>query len=176
MPQTHNTSQSEFLPEGTQKVLNAFDNLSTDEKLAWFYYVYEKMGDSITTAAPQAADPELAPVLLGNFFDLSKDEQLTVMRDIVEGKDTEYSRDYGAIKENNQLLVWYAWAQGMGNTVVGMPGSYQASQAVKDVLQHVEDLDFEEQMSMFRELASNMGYSDVAPIASQAETGKTSSL
>ncbi len=176
MPQTPNTSRSDFLPEETQKVVQAFDGLSTDEKLAWFYYVYEKMGDSITPAAPQAADPELAPVLLGDFFSLSKDEQLTVMREIVECKDTEYSRDYGAIKENNQLLVWYAWAQAMGDTVVGMPGNYQANQAIQDVLQHIEDLDFEEQISMFREIASNMGYSEVTPIATQAETGKTASL
>jgi len=176
MPQNPNTSSSEFLPAETQQVLQAFENLDTDAKLAWFYLVYKKMGSSITPAAPQATDPELAPFLLGNYFDLSNDEQLAIMRDIVEGKDTEYSRDYGILKENNQLMVWYAWAQGMGDTVVGMPSDYQPTEAINNLLGQTEGLDFEEQISFFRELASNMGYSEVGAAPSQAETGKTPSL
>jgi len=176
MPQNPNTTSSEFLPEKTQKVLQAFENLDTDAKLAWFYLVYKKMGSSITPAAPEATDPELAPLLLGDYFNLSDDEQLTIMRDIVERKDTEYSRDYGALKENNQLMVWYAWAQAMGNTVVGMPSNYQPTEAINNLLSQTEGLDFEEQISLFRELASNMGYSEVGAAPSQAETGKTPSL
>ncbi len=176
MPQNPNTSSAEFLPEKTQTVLQMFENLDTDAKLAWFYLVYKKMGSSITSAAPQATDPELAPVLLGDYFNLSDDEQLTVMRDVVEGKDTEYSRDYGALKENNQLMVWYAWAQAMGDTVVGMPSNYQPTESINNLLSQTEGLEFEEQISLFRELASNMGYSEVGTAPSQAETGKTPSL
>lgn len=169
-------SKSQYLPEETQKAVKAFENLATDDQLALFYYIYQKMGDSITPAAPEATDPELAPLLLGNFFNLEDDQQLGIMRDIVERKDTEYSRAYGALKENNQLMVWYAWAVAMGDTVVGMPGDYQPTQVINDILSQVEGLDFQEQISMFREIASNMGHTDVKPIPTQAETGKTASL
>ncbi|NEQ32385.1 MAG: orange carotenoid protein, partial [Leptolyngbya sp. SIO4C5] len=37
-------------------------------------------------------------------------------------------------------------------------------------------LEFESQISVLREAASNMGYSEVKEIASQNETGKTPSL
>jgi hypothetical protein len=57
-----------------------------------------------------------------------------------------------------------------------MPADYQASQAINDVLSHLEGLDFQEQISMLREIAGTMGYSDVKAIPSQAETGKTASL
>ena len=176
MVSEQNTIKSQALSEKTQKVVNAFEALSTDEKLAWFYFVYEKMGDSITPAAPTATDPEIAPLLLGNFFDLDDDKQLAIMREIVNREDTEYSRAYGAIKENNQLMVWYAWAQGMGDTVVDVPANYKASKAVSDLMGPIEDLDFQEQISVFRTIASNMGYTDIKPIPSQAETGKTASL
>jgi hypothetical protein len=118
----------------------------------------------------------MAPRLLGEFYEMSDDDQLAVMRAIVNREDTELSRAYGALTENNQLVVWYAWAVAMGDTVVDLPEGYQATQAINDVLSQIEGLDFEGQISLLREVAGNMGYSDVKPIPTQAETGKTASL
>jgi hypothetical protein len=176
MTSAQNTGRSSTRSEDTNKVAQAFDGLNTDEKLALLYYVYKKMGDSITPAAPTAANPEIAPRLLGEFYELSNDDQLAVMRSIVNREDTELSRAYGALTENNQLVVWYAWAQGMGDTVVDLPQDYQASQPINDTLSQIEGIDFEGQISLLREVVGNMGYSDVKPIPTQEETGKTASL
>lgn len=178
MPQSasQNVDPSEYLGNEIQGAMVDFNQLQTDDQLALLYYVYKKMGDSITPAAPEAAEPELAPILLGDFYNLSHQDQLQVMRDIVNRKDSEYSRAYGALKENNQLLVWYAWAVGMGESVVGMPAEYSPSDAINKALQRIEALEFEQQISLLRELVSNMGYSDVKAVPSQAETGKTASL
>jgi len=176
MTSAQETGRSSSRSENTKKVVQAFDTLSTDEKLALLYYVYKKMGDSITPAAPTAANPEMAPRLLGEFYELSDDDQLAVMRSIVNREDTELSRAYGALTENNQLVVWYAWAKGMGDTVVDLPKDYQPTQSINNALPQIEGLDFEGQISLLREIAGNMGYSDVKPIPTQAETGKTASL
>lgn len=171
-----NTKRSEYLNENTRKAVESYNKLGTDDKLALLYYVYEKMGDSVTPAAPAATEPELAPILMGDFYNLSHQDQLQVMRDIVNKTDSEYSRAYGALKENNQLMVWFAWAQAMGETVVGMPEGYSASDAINNALKQMESLDFEEQISLLREVASEMGHTDVHEIETQAETGKTASL
>lgn len=107
---------------------------------------------------------------------MSDDQQLAIMRDIVNCEDTDYSRAYGAIKENNQLLVWYAWAVAMGDTVVGMPDNYKSTDAINNLLSQIEGLDFEGQISVLRTIAGEMGYSDVKPVETQAQTGKTPSL
>ena len=73
-------------------------------------------------------------------------------------------------------MVWYAWAQAMGNTVVDMPQNYQATEAINNLLSQIEGLEFEDQISIFRTIAGEMGYSDVKPIETQAQTGKTASL
>ncbi|MFB2834056.1 orange carotenoid protein N-terminal domain-containing protein [Floridanema evergladense] len=171
-----NTIKSQALSEESLKVVDAFNALNTDEKLALLYYVYKKMGDSVTPAAPTATDPELAPKLLGDFYELDNDRQLAIMREIVNREDTEYSRAYGTLKQNNQLMVWFAWAQAMGDTVVDMPADYQATQAINDALGQIEKLDFEGQISVLRTVAEDMGYTDIQPIPTQAETGKTPSL
>ncbi|MBC6432374.1 orange carotenoid protein [Nostoc sp. HG1] len=176
MTASYDKTISQAQSNESQKLVDAFNNLDTDAKLAWFYLVYKRMGDSITPAAPAAAEPELAPLLLGDYFKLSNEQQLDIMRDIVNRKDTEYSRAYGAIKENNQLLVWYAWAVAMGDTVVDLPASYKPTKAINDLVSQIEKLDFDEQISVFRTIAGEVGYTDVKPIETQAETGKTSSL
>jgi Orange carotenoid protein, N-terminal len=176
MISNQNPIQSQALSQDSQNLVEAFDNLSTDEKLALLYFIYEKMGESITPAAPTATDPELAPLLMGDFYELSDEEQLAVMRQIVNCEDTEYSHAYGALKENNQLMVWYAWAQGMGDTVVDLPQGYKATKPVSDLLSQLEGFDFEAQISVLRTVASNMGYTNIQPIPTQAQTGKTASL
>ena len=98
------------------------------------------------------------------------------MRDIVNRKDTEYSRAYGALKENNQLLVWYAWAVAMGETVVDIPENYKPTEAINNLLSQIEGLEFEQQISVLRAIAAELGYSEVKPIETQAQTGKTPSL
>ncbi|MBW4663195.1 MAG: orange carotenoid protein [Chroococcus sp. CMT-3BRIN-NPC107] len=176
MASNHAAKQPQAQTAETQDAVKAFESLETDPKLALFYFIYEKMGDSITPAAPAATEPELAPKLMGDYYNLSKDEQLAIMRQIVNCEDTEYSRAYGALKENNQLMVWYAWAQAMGDSVVGMPQNYEKTQAISDVLSQIESLSFDDQISILRTIAGDMGCSDVKPIETQAQTGKTSSF
>lgn len=171
-----NTDGATYLPEDTKQLVDAFEALGTDDKLALLYLIYEKMGDSVTPAAPAATEPELAPTLMGDFYNLSDEQQLAVMREIVNREDTELSRAYGALKENNQLMVWFAWAQAMGDTVVGMPSGYQAAESLTNLLGKIEAIEFQEQISLLREVAGSMGYSEVQPIPTQAETGKTASL
>jgi Orange carotenoid protein, N-terminal len=176
MASSHAAKQPQALTGETQDAVKAFESLDTDTKLAVFYFIYEKMGDSITPAAPAATEPELAPRLLGDYYDLSKDEQLAIMRQIVNCEDTDYSRAYGALKENNQLMVWYGWAQAMGDSVVGMPQNYERTQAMNGVLSEIEMLSFDDQISILRTIAGDMGCSDVKAIETQAQTGKTSSF
>ncbi|MDY6780957.1 MAG: orange carotenoid protein N-terminal domain-containing protein [Cyanobacteriota bacterium] len=171
---TETTSQ--LVSEETKDIFQRYSHLSTDEKLALLYFIYEDMGDSITPAAPGAANPQFAPMLLKDFFSLSDEDQLAIMREIANGEETEYSRAYGALTANDQLLVWYVWAEGMGDTVVGLPDDYKASADSNDVLARIGDLEFESQISLLREIASKMGYSEVEAVPTQAETGKTPSL
>lgn len=171
-----NDKSSQLLSKESQRAFDAYTKLNTDEKLAFLYFVYEAMGDDVTPAAPTAADPNLAPILLGDFYNLSQDDQLAIMRQIVNGEDTEYSRAYGALAANNRLLVWFGWAQAMGDTVVDLPEDYEPAESMNSLLDQVEALEFQEQISVLREMALKMGHTEVHQIPTQAETGKTTSL
>ena len=104
MTSSFNGKIPQALTDETQSVVTKFDKLDTDSKLAWFYLVYKRMGDSITRAAPLAAEPELAPMLVQDYLEFSDDQQLQIMREVIEGADTDYSRTYGALKDSKSFI------------------------------------------------------------------------
>ena len=166
---------TQIAQQPTKTLFQRYDALSVDDKLALLFYVYKAMGESITPAAPGAANSGLAQPLVTEIFELSKDEQLAAMRAVVRGDQTDLSQRYGGLSANNQRLVWYGWAMAMGNQIIGMPSDYSPD-SVQTIRSDIEGLDFQSQISLLREAATQMGYSAVTAPPTQAETGKTDSL
>lgn len=136
----------------------AYQNLSTDDKLALLWYVYTKMGSSVTPAAPGAASDEIAEGLFNQVKELPFDEQLDVQRKIIEGQDTVISREYGALSENTQLYFWYRLAQGMeAGTIIPVPDNYEPAGAVTELVSQIELLEFEQQITFLRDSVVEAG-------------------
>ena len=138
--------------------LNSYNNLTTDEKLALLWYVYTKMGTSITPAAPGAAADEIADGLFNQVKELPFEEQLGVQRNIIEGKDSLISREYGSLSENTKLYFWYRLAQGMeAGTIIPVPDNYEPTGGVTELLSQIELMEFEQQITFLREAVVNAG-------------------
>ena len=173
---TSETQTSQITEQPTDKLFQRYDALGVDDKLALLYYVYKAMGGSITPAAPGAADPELAQPLIEELCGLSEDEQLEAMRAVVRRDETDISRRYGGLAANNKLLIWYGWAEAMGDRIVDMPSDYKPEGPVQKIVSDLKGLDFQAQISLLRETATQMGYTTVTAPPTQAETGVTDSL
>ena len=144
--------------QNISRALSSYKNLSTDEKLALLWYVYTKMGTSVTPAAPGAAADEIANGLFDQVKDLSFDEQLDVQRKIIEEKDTVISREYGSLSENTKLYFWYRLAQGMeAGTIVPMPDNYEPSGGVTELLSQIETMEFQQQITVLRDAVVGAG-------------------
>lgn len=138
--------------------MNSYNNLTTDEKLALLWYVYTKMGTSITPAAPGAAADEIADGLFNQVKELPFEEQLGVQRNIIEGKDSIISREYGSLSENTKLYFWYRLAQGMeAGTIIPVPDNYEPTGGVTELLSQIELMEFEQQITFLREAVVNAG-------------------
>ena len=141
--------------------VKAFQALEVDQQLALFYFVYKKMGDTVTPAAPGAskASPEIAEGLLNQVKELSFDNQLQLQRDLITGKDTVITREYAALSDTTKLLFWYLLAQGMdSNQIIPMPSGYQLSDGANQLLTQIQELGFEKQIAFFRDIVSPMGF------------------
>ena len=137
----------------TDQALTTFNSLDVDNKLAFLWFVYTKMGDSITPAAPgaAAASEDIAEGLYQQVKELSHEEQLQVQRDLLSKSSQKFQSEYDALKENTQLLFWYRLAQGMEKKeIIPMPDNYELSEDAKSLLDSVEAADFEEQITFLR--------------------------
>lgn len=143
-----------------------FQGLSIDNQLAFLWFVYTKIGKSITPAAPGAAGSEIAGNLFAQVKELSHEEQLQVQRDIANRKSTRFSREYGSLSPETKLAFWYYLAQGMEEgTIVPMPENYELPTEGTTLLGELENMDFNAQIDFLRDSVMPMG----APPAQGAE-------
>lgn len=140
------------------QAIAGYRNLSTDQKLALLWYVYTKMGTSVTPAAPGAAADEIAEGLFNQVKALPFAEQMAAQRQIIEGKDSLISREYGSLSDNTKLYFWYRLAQGMdAGTIIPVPKDYKPSGSVTELLSQIESLDFEQQITLLRNVVIEAG-------------------
>ncbi|MHC5675197.1 orange carotenoid protein N-terminal domain-containing protein [Nostoc sp.] len=140
--------------------VQAWQKLDVDQQLALFWFIYKEIGGSITPAAPGAstASPEIAEGLFNQVKELSHEQQLQVQRDLINKVDTLISREYGSLGDTTKLLFWYRLSQGMENgTIIPIPDDYQLSSESKALFGRIQGLEFEQQITLFRDYVSPMG-------------------
>jgi Orange carotenoid protein, N-terminal len=164
---TYTTSDS------ANQLVTGFQSLDVDQQLGLFYVIYKEMGGSITPAAPGAstASPEIGEAYFNRVKELPHDQQLELQRDLINHKNTEFSREYGALSDTTKLLFWYLLAQGMDNqTIIPMPAGYEISSEANQVFEQIKGLGFEQQITLFRDIVSPMGV-DPTVVEHDPETG-----
>ncbi|MFH7024463.1 MAG: orange carotenoid protein N-terminal domain-containing protein [Heteroscytonema crispum UTEX LB 1556] len=140
-----------------------FKALSVDDQLAVLWYAYTEMGRSITPAATGAARLQLAEGLLNQIKQMSDTEQLQVMRDLAAKRNTEVCRSYGILSANTKLAFWYELSELMvKGFVVPMPVGYELSRDGVQVLEALKQLDFGQQITVFRKIVVDMGIDPLA--------------
>ncbi len=154
-------------------LVEAFQQLNVDEQLALFWFIYTEMGESITPAAPGAstASPAIAEGLFAQVKEMTFEEQLQVQRDLVARKNSLISREYGSLSPTTKLLFWYLLAQGMENSViVPVPEDYKLSSQSEQIFQQIRNLEFAQQMTLFRDIVEPMG-ADADAVPHDKSTG-----
>ena len=151
--------------DNPMSIVQAFQSLDVDQQLALFWFVYTEMGGAITPAAPAAstASEPIAQGLFSQVKEMSREEQLQVQRDLITHKNSLISREYGALSDTTKLLFWYLLAVGMEEqTIIPMPADYQLSDQAQSVLDQIKQVEFEQQITIFRDIVSPMGVDSTA--------------
>ncbi|PSB02937.1 orange carotenoid protein N-terminal domain-containing protein [Merismopedia glauca] len=141
-------------------LVQSFQALDADQQLALFWFIYTEMGESITPAAPGAStvSPTVAQGLYDQVKEKSQEEQLQIQRDLVNRTGGDISREYGALSDTTKLLFWYLLAQGMDSTeIIPLPEGYKLSSSAESLLEKIKQIEFSEQMSVFRDIVAPMG-------------------
>jgi len=60
------------------------------------------------------------------------------------------------MSETTKLLFWYR-LQGMDSAIIPMPSDYKVSSQAEELLNQVKGLEFEQQITLFRDYVAPMG-------------------
>jgi len=136
-----------------------FKQLSAEDQLAWTWFAYLEMGQTITVAAPGAASMQFAEATLDQIRKMTFAEQTQVMCDLANHADTPICRTYAAWSANIKLGFWYKLGQWMDEGIVApIPAGYQLSANASAVLQAVRELDQGQQITVLRSAVVDMGF------------------
>ncbi|EDX85092.1 Orange carotenoid protein, N-terminal domain protein [Synechococcus sp. PCC 7335] len=136
-----------------------FAQLSAEDQLALIWFAYLEMGQSITIAAPGAANLQFAENTLNTIKNMTPLEQSQAMCDLANRADTEVSRAYAVWTPNIKLGFWYRLGELMEQGLVApIPEGYKLSANAAAVLQSIRDLESGQQITVLRNAVVDMGY------------------
>lgn len=147
------------------EVLKGLQRLDVDQQLALFYFIYKEMGKSVTPAAPDAStvSPQIAEGLYNQVKGMPHETQLQVQRDLINHVDNQISREYGALSDTTKLLFWYRLSQGMdANEIIPLPPGFKLAQQAEELLNQIKSLEFQQQITLFRDYVAPMGVDPTA--------------
>ncbi|MGL5077196.1 MAG: orange carotenoid protein N-terminal domain-containing protein [Waterburya sp.] len=137
--------------------------LATDDQLAALWYIYTEMGRAIAPAALEIAKFHLVERLLNQVRNASDDEQLEIMRDLANHRDTPAGRTYGVLKVKAKLAFWYQLAEWMTQEiVVPMPSDYSMTPEANQTLEALKRLALNQQTIVLRNVVAKMGVDPLA--------------
>jgi hypothetical protein len=93
----------------------------------------------------------------------SGEEQLEIMRDLANHRDTPAGRTYGALNVKAKLAFWYQLAEWMTQKiVVPMPSDYSMAPGANQTLEALKRLDLNQQTIVLRNVVAKMGIDPLA--------------
>jgi hypothetical protein len=142
-----------------KEAVQAFQRFNVDEQLALLWYLYKDIGSQIS---PEPNDNSTGAAIAGSWFDqvkqASKEEQLQIQRDVASRKDTEISRQYGALDSSTKLFFWYALAQGMDDgSIIQVPSDYSLPEQAQSFLEQLKPLSLEDKITFAKSVVLPMG-------------------
>ncbi|MGF1542589.1 MAG: orange carotenoid-binding protein [Pleurocapsa sp.] len=150
-----NTLSADAVPA----LIARFNQLSTEDQLAWIWFAYLEMGKTITVAAPGAANMQFAEPTLNEIKQMSFQEQSQVMCDLANRADTPICRTYATWTVNIKLGFWYRLGEWMEQGIVApIPEGYKLSANANAVLQTLIGMDAGQQITVLRNTVVDMGF------------------
>lgn len=159
--------------DAVKQSVAAFNRLNTDDQLVALALIYTKAGSSIPKEAVETTSPQVSG-LLTQIEQMSKESQVDALRHLLlaqgTGKEeialdpnpakaltelasgTVLTAQYGAMNTQTKLATWYQIGQKLGSSMVGIPSDLSPSSEVTELLNSLQSLDVDQQMSFLSQV------------------------
>ena len=159
--------------DSVKQSVAAFKSLSTDDRLAALALIYTKAGGSIPKEAVDTTSPQVSG-LVKQIEQMSKEGQVDSLRELLPAEGTDQKEialdpnpakaltelvsgtalrgQYGLMNTQSKLATWYQLGQKLGSSMVGIPSDFSPSSEVTELLNSLQSLDVDQQMSFLSQV------------------------
>ena len=140
------------------QAVQALKLLDEDSQLALLWHLFQDIKEQISLGGEEMTGDDVAADLVGQVKQMSADEQLQALRNIVAEADTDVSETYSSFSEKGKLAFWYLLGQNTesGSTVT-FPDDYTLSEPATELLDQLKTLDFQKKVDFLSSTLTNLG-------------------
>lgn len=137
---------------GFDQALVSFKRADADCKLSVIRHVYQKLGYGVASPAPAAMYSQVVNHLISHLQQVSREERADALRDIINGADTRFSREYVQLNVNMRLAFWYRLAKSLDPAMMGAAKACQENSEVsQEIVSSLNEMDLNQQMHFLRQ-------------------------
>ena len=160
--------------DAVKQSVAAFKSLNINDRLAAMALVYSKAAGSIPSNAIKT--DSAGSEVVTQIEQMSQEKQVDALRDLlsankgdkdevgldpnpskaltelVSGGNTFSTGEYSSMSSESKLAVWYQVGQKLGSTIVAIPSDYSPSKEVTELLNSLNSLEVDQQMSFLTQV------------------------
>jgi len=129
-----------------EQAVAAFEAAEVDCKLAILWRVYDTLGQAFAAVAPVALFSQAVQRLIQHLQHVDRDDRLAILRDIMDGADTRFTREYKKLDVNMRLAFWHRLAH---QSSVGWSCPPQ-TRATQMLMAHLDSMGLNERLYFLR--------------------------
>lgn len=140
------------------QAVQALKLLDEDSQLALLWHLFQDIKGQISLGGEEMTGDDVAADLVGQLKQMSDDEQLQAIRNVVAEADTDVSETYSSFSEKGKLAFWYLLAQNTeSGSTVAVPANYTLSEQAQELLDQLKTLDFQKKVDFLSSTLTNLG-------------------
>ncbi|HEY9881131.1 MAG TPA: orange carotenoid protein N-terminal domain-containing protein [Leptolyngbyaceae cyanobacterium] len=138
-----------------EQAIDSFKRADAECKLSVLWHIYQELGNESSSPAPAAMYSQVVNHLIGHLQQVSREERADALKDIINGAETRFGREYSDLNINMRLAFWYRLAKGLDPALVGANKNCQDNSKLgQEIIRFLGDMDLNQQMHFLRQALS----------------------
>lgn len=138
---------------GFNQAVAAYRQADANCKMAVLWHTYHNLRGAVASPAPAALFSQVVNHLIRQLQHVRREDRAEVLKEILNGSETRFGREYKSLNINMRLAFWYRLTQNLDPTLVGIAQTCQETAGVaREIIDLIDNMDLNQQMHFLRQI------------------------
>ncbi|HIK44711.1 MAG TPA: hypothetical protein IGR64_07445 [Leptolyngbyaceae cyanobacterium M65_K2018_010] len=136
-----------------RETITSFKSADVDCQLEILWQAYDTLGQALASVVPVALLSQAVQQLIRQLGQVSREEKLAILRDILAGADTRFTHAYAALNANMKLAFWHRLFSGRDwPGLSAMVACHSPSSQTQALLDRLNTMGLNERLNFLRQV------------------------